>query len=217
MKILVIGATGGTGQEIARKALARGHEVTALVRSREKAASLLPGVDLIEGDVRDRATLSRALEGCNAVVSALGARTIGPFRHVTLMSEATKALIDVMAQQNVARFVCITGLGAGDSAGHGGFVYDRLIKPILLRGIYKDKDRQEAIIKASALDWVIVRPTVLTDKPATGRIRALTDLSGFHGGQIPRADVATFVVAQIDSDTWLRQTPLITEEKHDNM
>ena len=216
MNILVIGATGGTGQAIVREALAKGHQVTALVRSREKAAALLPGAELEEGDACDRTALSRALKGCDAVISALGTHTIGPFRHVTLMSESTEVLIDVMDEQGVSRFVCITGLGAGDSAGHGGFVYDHLIKPIVLGGIYKDKDWQEAIIKASALEWVIVRPTVLTDKPPTGRIRALTDLSGFHGGQIARPDVATFVVAQTESDEWLRQTPLITEDDRDD-
>ena len=212
MKILVVGATGGTGQAILREALARGHEVTALVRDRTKAAGLLPGAHLEEGDARDAAALSRALSGCEAVVSALGTRKLSLLQPVTLFSEATRTLLSVMTKQSVSRFVCITGVGAGDSAGHGGFVYDRLIKPTLLRTIYDDKDRQEAIIRNSTLDWVIVRPTVLKDKPATARIRAITDLSGFHGGEISRADVATFAVAQTSGDTWLRKTPLITEE-----
>ena len=104
----------------------------------------------------------------------------------------------------------ITGLGAGDSAGHGPFVYDWFIKPVLLRTIYQDKDRQEAIVMASGLDWVIVRPAVLTDKPAAGRVQATVDLQGVRGGQISRADVAAFVVAQTGRDEWLGQTPLIT-------
>ena len=211
MNILVVGATGGTGQAIVREALAKRHEVTALVRSREKAAALLPGARLEEGDARDQAALSRALDGCDAVISALGTRKIRPFQQVTLMSDATRKLVSAMEKQGASRLVCITGVGAGDSAGHGGFAYDWLIKPILLRSIYEDKDRQEAVIKDSGLDWVIVRPTVLKDKPATGRIRATIDLDGFHGGEISRADVATFVVAQTSSDEWLRKTPLITE------
>ena len=80
-----------------------------------------------------------------------------------------------------------------------------------IRGkVYDDKDRQEDAIRASALDWVIVRPTVLSDEPARHRVRALTDLSGIHGGKIARADVADFVVEQLTADTWLRRTPLIT-------
>lgn len=210
MKILVIGATGGTGQAIVREALAKGHAVTALVRSEAKARPLLPGTALVEGDARDQAALTRAVEGCDAAISALGTRKIRLVGKVTLMSEGTRALVTAMNERGVRRLVCITGLGAGDSAGHGGFVYDRLIKPVLLRTIYQDKDRQEAIIRASGLDWTIVRPTVLTDKPATGTVRAIVNLEGLHGGSIPRADVAAFVVAQTGSEAWLGKTPLIT-------
>jgi hypothetical protein len=73
-----------------------------------------------------------------------------------------------------------------------------------------DKNRQEDVVRASDLDWVLVRPTVLNDKPARGSARACTDLSGIHGGTIARADVATFVVDQLTNDTWLRRAPLIT-------
>ena len=212
MRILVTGATGGTGRAIVREARARGYEVTALVRDEAKAAPLLPGARLEVGDARDPVALKRALDGCEAAVSALGTRSISLFRPVTLMSEATRALVDLMKTQRLSRLVCITGLGAGDSAGHGGFMYDWLIKPVVLRTIYEDKDRQEAIVKDSGLEWVIVRPTVLTDKAATGRVRAIINLSGFHGGQISRSDVANFVVMQITGDEWLRKTPLITEE-----
>jgi uncharacterized protein YbjT (DUF2867 family) len=156
-----------------------------------------------------RAALTRAITGCDGVVSSLGT-AMSPFREVTLLSAATRALVGVMARQNVKRLVCITGMGAGDSRGHGGFLYDRLFQPLLLRKVYEDKDRQEDIIRASALDWIIVRPTLLNDEPARGRIRALTDLSGVHGGKIARADVADFVVRQLTADTWLRKAPLIT-------
>lgn len=211
MKILVIGATGGTGQVIVREALDKGHDVTALVRSEAKARSLLPGANLIEGDVRDAAAVMRALDGAQAVISALGTRKIRLVGKVTVMSEGTRILLAAMKQRGIRRLVCITGMGAGDSAGHGGFVYDRLIKPVLLRNIYRDKDRQEAIIRASRLDWTIVRPSALTDKPATGNVRAFVDLKGFNGGSISRSDVATFVVAQVSSEEWLGKTPLITE------
>jgi uncharacterized protein YbjT (DUF2867 family) len=208
MKILVLGATGTTGRLIVNQALAKGYAVVALVRSRAKAADLA-GAELVEGDARDAAALTRAVAGCNAVVSSLGT-PMSPFREVTTLSTATRALIGVMAAQNIRRLVCITGMGAGDSRGHGGFFYDRLFLPLVLRKVYEDKDRQEDAIRASALDWIIVRPTVLNDKPASGHIRALTDLSGVHGGTIARADVADFVVQQLTADTWLRKAPLIT-------
>ena len=208
MKVLVLGATGGTGREIVREAGARGHPVVALVRSKVRARGL-DGAELVEGDARDEASLSRALRGCAAVISALGT-PMSPFREVTLLSTATRALVDAMARQNVRRLVCITGMGAGDSRGHGGFVFDRLIFPLFLRKVYADKDRQEAIVRSSSAEWVLVRPTVLNDQPARGSVRAVTDLSGIHGGTIARADVARFVVDQLTDDQWLRRAPLIT-------
>jgi uncharacterized protein YbjT (DUF2867 family) len=208
MKILVIGATGGTGQAIVRTARAQGHSVVALVRSRQKAA-LLEGAVLVDGDARDEAAHFAALDGCDAVISTLGTG-IGPVKEITLLSQSTAALIAAMKRRGVPRLVCITGMGAGDSKGHGGFVYDWLIQPILLRKVYEDKDRQEALVRASGLDWVIVRPTVLDDKPEPQTVRALTDLAGFHGGTISRQSVARFVVEQLTEDTWLRKAPLVT-------
>jgi uncharacterized protein YbjT (DUF2867 family) len=208
MKILVLGATGATGRLIVSKAIAEGHDAVALVRSKAKAEDLT-GAELVEGDARDAAALTSAIAGCDAVVSSLGT-AMSPFREVTLLSTATRALVDVMAKQNIHRLICITGLGAGDSRGHGGFFFDRLLLPLMLRKVYEDKDRQEDAIRGSTLDWTIVRPTVLNDKPGRGGIRALTDLSGVHGGTIARADVADFVVQQLTADTWLRKSPLIT-------
>jgi len=208
MKILVLGATGATGRLIVAKAIAEGHNVVALVRSKAKAKDLT-GAELVEGDARDTAALTRAIAGCDAVVSSLGT-AMSPFREVTLLSTATRALVGVMEQQHIRRLVCITGLGAGDSRGHGGFFFDRLLLLLMLRKVYEDKNRQEDAIRASTLDWTIVRPMVLNDKPARGGIKALTDLSGVHGGTIARADVADFVVQQLTADTWLRKSPLIT-------
>lgn len=208
MNVLVLGATGGTGRQIVREAQAKGHSVVALVRSKAKAAGLT-GARLLEGDACDETALEGALDGCDAVISSLGTG-LGPIREITLLSTATRALVRAMDRRDVRRLVCITGLGAGDSRGHGGFLYDWLIQPLLLRKVYEDKDRQEAIIRTSSLDWVIVRPAVLNDEPAHGQVKALTDLSGFHGGKIARADVASFVVEQLVADTWLRRTPLIT-------
>ena len=208
MRVLVLGATGGTGRLIVRYAQSKGNSVVALVRSKAHASDLSE-VKLVEGDARDEAALLRALEDCDAVISTLGTG-MSPFRQVTLLSVATDALVTAMTRQGVRRLVCITGMGAGDSRGHGGFLYDRLILPLLLHNVYKDKDRQEALIRASSLDWVIVRPAVLNDEKARGSVRAITDLAGFKGGNIARADVARFVVDQLTNDFWLKQTPLIS-------
>ena len=205
MKVLVLGATGGTGRLIVRDAMAKGHSVVALVRS--KARADLPGAELIEGDARDEATLARAMDGCDAVVSALG--TGMGRRKVDLLTVATRALIAAMTRNDVRRLVCISALGVGDSRGHGGFVFDRLFQPLLLSQAYKDKNRQEAAIRVTSLDWVIVRPARLTDDQARGSVRAVTNLASINGGKVARADVARFAVEQLTADTWLRQTPVI--------
>jgi uncharacterized protein YbjT (DUF2867 family) len=207
-KILVLGATGATGRLIVNQAVARGYDVTVLVRSVEKARDIT-GAKLIVGDARDETALRAALKGREAVVSALGT-PVSPFREVTLLSTATRALVSAMKAEQVSRLVCITGMGAGDSAGHGGFIADNVIFPLLLKKVYADKDRQEAIVRDSGLDWVLVRPSILNNKPGRGSVRALTDLSGFHGGSIAREDVAKFVLDQVRADTWLHRSPLIT-------
>jgi putative NADH-flavin reductase len=162
MKVLVLGATARTGRLIVSDAVMKGHSVTALVRS--AAGADLLGTELIEGDARDEIALGRAMDDCDAVVSALG--TGMGFWKVSLLTEVTRALVPTMTRSGVRRLVCISALGVGDSRGHGGFVFDRLFQPLLLSQAYKDKGRQEAAIRASPLDWVIVRPAMLTDDPA---------------------------------------------------
>jgi putative NADH-flavin reductase len=115
-----------------------------------------------------------------------------------------------MTRHGVRRLICVTGIGAGDSKGHGGFLYDRLVNPLLLKTIYEDKDRQEALIKASQADWTIVRPGFLTNGPLTGKYRVITDLTGITAGRISRADVAHFILAELADKRYLRQTLLLT-------
>jgi uncharacterized protein YbjT (DUF2867 family) len=207
-RILVLGATGATGRLIVSQALARGYDVNALVRSAEKAREL-KGANVIVGDARNEVALRKALEGRDGVISALGTPA-SPFREVTLLSTATRVLVGAMKAEHVSRLVCITGMGAGDSAGHGGFLFDNVIFPLLLRKVYADKNRQEAIVRDSGFDWILVRPSVLNNKPDRKPVRALTDLSHFNGGSISREDVAMFVLDQLSADSWLHRAPLIT-------
>ena len=207
-KILVLGATGPTGRLIVNQALARGYVVTALVRSPEKATDI-KGINLVAGDARDETALRQAVKGQDAVISALGTRA-SPFKEVTLLSTATRALIKAMKAEQVARLIAITGLGAGDSAGHGGFLFNNVIFPLLLRHVYADKNRQEVIINDSGLDWTIARPSILNNKPGRDTIRTLTNLADFNGGTISRQDVAKFVLDQVQSEAWQHRSPLIS-------
>ncbi|MEH2141919.1 NAD(P)-dependent oxidoreductase [Nostoc sp.] len=207
MRILVIGATGPTGQQIVEQGLAQGHEVTALVRNPDKFEMQHNSLQIVKGDILDPASLD-AVQQQDAVISSLGTKKIS-LESVTLFSEGTKKLLQAMERHSVKRLICITGLGAGDSKGHGGLLYDKLILPLILKRIYDDKDRQEAEIRQSNLDWVIVRPGILTNDPAKGNYRVLTDLTGVTAGKISRADVAAFVLQQLTGDRYLNQTPLI--------
>ena len=208
MKLLVLGATGGAGKAIVRLAKARGHEVSVLARNPGKARDL-GTVRIVQGDALDPEALARALEGAEAVISALGTPA-SPFREVTLLSSNARILTAEMRRQGVTRLIAITGMGAGDSAGHGGFFFDRVFRPFMLRQVYRDKDRQEAMIRGSGLNWTIVRPSILNDEPARGSVRALNDLSAFHGGTISREDVARFVLDELDAGVWTGKAPLIT-------
>jgi putative NADH-flavin reductase len=118
-------------------------------------------------------------------------------------------LVDAMENSPVKRLICVTGFGAGDSRGHGGLLYSAALCLFLGR-VYTDKDVQERIIRRSRLDWTIVRPTILTNGPRTRSYRVLVDPRDSTSGFISRADVADFLVKQIDDTSLLRQTPALT-------
>ena len=211
MKLLVIGATGPTGQEIVKQALAKSHQVTALVRDPAKA-SFDPVVQKAIGNVLDPASLERALTGQDAVISSLGSGVTGPFGKMTMLSEGTAHLVAAMKKLGVLRLICITGVGAGNGKGHGPWYYNWLIQPLLLRGVYEDKTRQETAVRSSGLHWTLVRPALLTNGPAQGEqaVRALTRLDGIQVGNISRADVAAFCLRELADGQYQGQAPVIT-------
>src|SRR5262245_10157019 len=127
----------------------------------------------------------------------------------SFFSEATRVLVTAMEKTQVKQLICVTGFGAGNSRGRGGFVYNVAFH-LLLGRVYNDKDVQEWIVRRSKLDWVIVRPVILTDGPRTHAYRALVDPREWTCGFISRADVADFLVKQIDGDAFLHKTPVLT-------
>lgn len=209
--LLVIGASRGIGLETVRTALSRGHRVRALARSAAGIPIQDGGLAKISGDALDSDTVRTTLQDVDAVIQALGVdfspRLI--FEGTTLFSASTRILVDAMKAQGVKRLITVTGLGAGDSRGHGGLVYDAVIFPLLLKRVYDDKDVQEWIVRSSGLDWTIVRPGLLTNRPATGRYRVLTAAKDWQFGLITRADVADFLVRQVDDPALIGATPLL--------
>jgi len=193
-RILLVGATGPTGREVLSLAKASGLRIRALARNPGSLGAIGDDHEVVRGDVLDPASLVAVLRDIDVVVSVLG--TPLTRKPVTLLSRGTTNLLDAMAETGTRRIVCVTGMGAGDSRGHGGFVYDRIVLPLLLGSIYADKDRQEEILRRCDVDWTIVRPAYLFDGPVTGRIRVLTDLTGVRLTRISRADVAAFLIGE---------------------
>jgi putative NADH-flavin reductase len=211
--LLVIGASRGIGLETVRRALAAGHRVRAFARGAAAIPVEAPALEKIPGDALDQANVTSALSGADAVIQSLGA-SHGPqsiLGGTTIFSEATRILVDAMRATGVRRLVAVTGLGAGDSRGHGGFLYDALIFPLVLKRIYDDKDAQEQMIKASGLEWTIVRPGLLTSGPATGQMRALLDPNEWRAGSVSRADVAEFLVREAFERRFVGKTPLLIQ------
>jgi putative NADH-flavin reductase len=208
MNILIVGATRGIGRQLLEQALTSGHTVTALVRNLQRLATQHKRLRIIKGDILDSNSVALAMAGQEAVCCTIGVKA--PWPRVTVFSEGTKNLLQAMKLTGVKRLICVTGIGAGDSRGHGGFLYDCVFYPFMLRPIYADKDRQESLIKASEVDWTIVRPGFLTNGPLTKNYRMLTDLTGVTAGRISRADIAHFILNEIESKQYLRQTPLVT-------
>jgi putative NADH-flavin reductase len=207
VKILVIGATGATGRELVAQGVGMGHEITATAR-RPESAGLPSEVRVVRADINDGATLQVAVAGQDAVISSLGTKLSR--QPTTVLSEGTRKLVSAMKAARVQRLVCITGIGAGDSRGHGGFVYDRIVLPLLLKEIYKDKDRQEAVVRESGLDWTLVRPGQLTNGTTTREVKAFTDLAGRTIGKVSRADVAKFILAEIGDTQSIGKTYTLT-------
>lgn len=208
MHLLIIGATRGIGLQLLDRAWRSGHAVTALARRPQKLPGPRPNLQVIPGDILDMTSVRQAMAGQEAVCLTVGVGVT--FRPVKVFSEGTRNVLAAMEERGVRRLVAVTGIGAGDSQGRGGFFYDRIFNPLLLRTIYQDKDRQEALIRASDADWTIVRPARLTNGPLTGIYRVITDLTGVTAGKISRADVAHFILAELAAPRYVKQTPLLT-------
>jgi len=205
-RLLILGPTGGTGRQLVAQALERGFAVTALVRDPSRLTISHPRLTVVRGDVLDESSVEAAMRSQEAVLSALGhKRFFSPNR---ILSEGTRNILRAMEAHGVPRFVCETSLGIGDSAGRLGLYYTFFTIPVILPFYYWDKTRQERLIARSNVEWVIVRPGLLTNAEKRGRYRHGLRVGSFLWTvRISRADVADFMLDQLTSDAYLRRAP----------
>jgi putative NADH-flavin reductase len=208
MKLLIFGATGGTGRLLVEQALEQGHAVTAFVRNPAAFDVKHKNLQVVKGDVLNADSVLQAMGNHEAVISAIGmpANKTG-----TLRSTGTLNIIRAMEKTGMRRLISLASLGYGDSRAtldRTGFFFKYIIVPFVLKKGFADHALQEQYIKESSLDWTIVRPGNLTDGPYTGVYK-----HGFAANdkslkiKVSRADVADFMLKQVDSLRYLKKTP----------
>ncbi|MCU0429081.1 MAG: SDR family oxidoreductase [Cytophagaceae bacterium] len=203
MKVLIIGASGGTGQYVIEQALALGHQVTAFVRNPAKLKFSHAHLNVMQGDVMVLSTLQTAMQHQEAVICCLGAPALKAGK---LRSIGTQHIIKAMNENNVSRLICQSSLGFGDSAvllDNASFFTKNFIVPFILRKTFEEHAIQEKLIQQSNLNWTIVRPATMDNGKYTGVYKhgfPYTDKSLTL--KISKADVANFLVAQLSSATY---------------
>lgn len=208
MKIIVIGSTGGTGRELVKQGLDKGHLITAFAREPRKISLQHNSLRTAGGDVANYPSLVEAIEGHDVVITAIG---VDLLKKNTILSSGTKNIIHAMNETGVKRLICESSLGVGDSKGQLGARYNLFLIPLFLKNIFREKEKQEQYIKDSLLDWTIVRPARLTNGLRTGDYYTWTgspERPITH--TISRADVAGFILNQLESERWLRETPALS-------
>ncbi len=211
MKILIFGASGGTGQHLVQQALALGHTVTAFARNPDSIlAAPSPGLTVFQGDIHDAKAVSDAIAGSDAVLSALGARTLG---RSDILEAGVRNILAGMAAHDVSRIIALGAAGAGgDATMHQGAatrLLQKLISATILREPFRSQREQEQLLEASTAQYTVVRPPRLLNRPAIGHYRVQEDGLPPSGVTIPRPDVADFMLRQLNDTRWIRKCPYL--------
>ncbi len=202
MKLTVFGATGRTGLQVVEQGLAAGHEVRAVVRDATRLAPDRAGLEVVVADVMDPATIVEAVTGSDAVISTIGTR--GRRAPTTVCADSSRSIVEAMHKAGTRRLVVVSGTGPFDEGEGPGMRY--IVKPIgrlFLKNVFADFVAMEKIVRASGLDWTILRPSRLTDKPLTGHYRTRRELNLRRNFTVSRADLAHLILAVSgDRDTY---------------
>jgi len=205
MKILIFGATGGTGTELVKQALERGHLVTAFVRNPAQLVDKGEGLTLVTGDIHDVASVGCCIQGQDAVLCALGARDL---KKTMIRTEGTVNIINSMKKNNVTRLIVVSAMGVGES-WKSLSMFNKLLFAILMKSTREDHEAQEAAVKESELDWTIIRPSGLVNTPRTGVYSVGENISA-KTSQISRADVADLILNVLEEQILVQKAVTIT-------
>ena len=200
MNLTVLGAAGAAGVQLVQQALAAGHQVTALARSAENLTPTNPNLHVVQGDATDRAVVSQAMKGADAVISVLGAR--GP-----VIAEATRAVVAAAEQAGPDRIVMLSSFAVARDRLKP---VSKLVTRMAMGSNIKEKTAGEEVLRSSGLDWTIVYATVLTNGPKT-EPRVVPDTEKVGVSQrISRADVASFLLQAATDGLYRRRDVIIT-------
>ena len=202
MNLIVFGATGKTGRHVVRLALEQGHNVTAFTRSGRMDGDDV-NLRVAQGDIMDADSVEAAIAEQDAAIVVLGSNSL---RDKTTLSTGTRNILRGMKRRDVGRLIMLSAAGVGESWGQISLLA-RLMFRTMLRNIYADHEAQEAIVRDSVLDWTIVRAAILKDEPATGKYTASNTEKA---RRINRADLADFLVKQLNDGAWSRQAISVT-------
>jgi putative NADH-flavin reductase len=197
LHVAIFGATGRTGRNVVAQALRRGHRVGALTRDPTRI-DRHPGLRVVAGDVRDPDAVAETLRGADAIISTLGRQRRGP----DICAEGIRTVLSVMAADGPDRIVVLSNYGVADSRRPTAYV---ALSWLLERPVLRDKERMEALLRASDVDWTVVRAPILTDGPRTDRYRTGTDLRPTLTARVARADLAAFMLDAVQEHTYPRK------------
>ena len=188
MKLFVIGATGRTGMEVVQQGLARGHHVTAFVRSPESVTLKNERLIVTKGDVKGENQLADAMPDHDAIVSTLGPRQV--FRPSSLLHDSAVATTQAMRRSGPKRLVILS------AAAHFPGIPNR-IASFILRNHMRDSLAMEEVVRGSGLDWTIVRPPRLTQEDYL-TYRSCEGAGPKMGFSLSRKAVAAFMLDAIE-------------------
>jgi putative NADH-flavin reductase len=209
MKIIVIGASRGTGAACVSSALAKGHDVTACARTPTKLTLEHPKLTKKAGDFHDAASMNAAIAGHDAVILTASVGKLSDFKTTPdYFSRGTKYCIDAMKAHGVKRLVVLSAAGSGDSRVTSGWLLRTLVVDGILKRAFVDHDVQEQMALKSGLEVIIARPTRLTDGPAKGKYTKTAELVKVPSA-ISRADVADFMVDSCSDSPFVGKAVLL--------